>query len=77
MIQGFAGKLELHINGVKLSIVLISRRATKRGGTQSYSRGLDHRGNAGNYVETEQIVIKGDQYFSFFMVRGSAPLHWS
>ena len=34
-------------------------------------------GNAGNYVETEQIVITGDQYFSFLMVRGSAPFYWS
>ena len=50
MIQGFVGKLELHINGVKLYIVLISRRGIKRGGTQSYARGVDQYGNAGNYV---------------------------
>ena len=44
MIQGFVGKLELHINGSKQSVVLISRRATKRGGTQSYTRGIDNEG---------------------------------
>lgn len=52
MIQGFAGRLELHINGVKMYIVLISRRAVKRGGTQLYTKGIDREGNAGNYVET-------------------------
>ena len=66
----------MHINGVKLSIVLISRRAIKRGGTQSYGRGIDNEGNAGNFVETEQIIITGDHYFSFLLVRGSAPLFW-
>ena len=50
IIQGFVGKLELIINGVKMTIVLISRRAVKRGGTHSYARGLDKDGNAGNYV---------------------------
>jgi hypothetical protein len=50
VIQGFVGRLELHINGLKLTVVLISRRAVKRGGTQSFARGIDIDGNAGNYV---------------------------
>ena len=60
-----------------MTIVLISRRAVKRGGTQSYARGLDRDGNAGNYVETEQIIIMQEHYFSFVQVRGSAPLFWN
>lgn len=50
LIQGFVGRLEIHINGLKLFIILISRRAIKRGGTQSYARGIDFEGNTGNYV---------------------------
>ena len=42
VIQGFVGRLELHINGLKLTVVLISRRAVKRGGTQSFARGIDN-----------------------------------
>ena len=76
IIQGFVGRLDLHINGVKLSIALISRRAVKRGGAQNYARGVDHEGNAGNYVETEQIIIMQDHYFSFLQVRGSVPCFW-
>lgn len=66
----------MHINGLKLYITLISRRAIKRGGTQSYARGMDVEGNVGNYVETEQIIMIKDYYFSFLMVRGSAPVFW-
>jgi hypothetical protein len=35
VIQGFVGRLELHINGLKLTIVLISRRSVKRGGLKA------------------------------------------
>lgn len=70
------GRLELHINGVKMNVILISRRAVKRGGTQSYGRGIDRDGNAGNYIETEQIIIMKEHFFSFIQVRGSAPLFW-
>jgi hypothetical protein len=75
-IQGFVGRLEMHINGLKLFIILISRRAVKRGGTQWYARGIDSNGNTGNYIETEQIMIIKDHYFSFLQLRGSAPLMW-
>ncbi|KAL7412892.1 SacI homology domain-containing protein [Mrakia frigida] len=36
---------------------LISRRSRYRAGTRFFTRGLDHDGNAANYVETEQIVL--------------------
>jgi hypothetical protein len=49
----------------------------KRGGTQSYARGIDSEGNAGNYVETEQVLIMKDHYFSFLQSRGTVPLFWS
>ena len=42
VIQGFVGRLEMHINGLKLTVVLISRRAVKRGGTHSFARGIDN-----------------------------------
>ena len=77
MIQGFVGRMELHINGSKLCLVLISRRAAKRGGTQSFATGLDGGGNAANYVETEQILTTKDHYFSFVQCRGSAPVLWN
>jgi hypothetical protein len=33
-------------------------------------------GNVANYVETEQIITRGDSYTSFMQVRGSVPLFW-
>lgn len=60
-----------------MTIVLISRRSAKRGGTHSFARGIDAEGNAGNYVETEQILIMKDHYFSFVQCRGTVPIFWS
>lgn len=48
----------------------------KRGGTQAFARGIDAEGNAGNYVETEQIITIKDHYFSFVQSRGTVPVHW-
>lgn len=31
-------------------LILISRRAMKKGGTHTYDKGLDREGNAGNFV---------------------------
>ena len=39
-------------------------------------RGLDDKGNAANFCETEQIVRVGSKLYSFVMTRGSVPIFW-
>jgi len=54
------------------------------GGTRFNARGVDHHGNAANFVETEQLIIKHVEFeemrttflSSFVQVRGSVPLYW-
>ena len=36
IIQGFVGKMELHLQAKKIKIILISRRSRYKGGTQQY-----------------------------------------
>ena len=57
--------------------ILISRRSTAMAGTRYWTRGADDDGFSANFVETEQIVIKGDEKFAFVQVRGSVPLSWT
>ncbi|GCB64289.1 hypothetical protein scyTo_0013315 [Scyliorhinus torazame] len=40
-------------------------------------RGVDSDGNVANYVETEQLVYRGDNILSFVQLRGSVPIFWS
>lgn len=57
------GMLEIQpttFKGTPLTLVLISRRSRHRGGTRFFTRGLDDKGHAANYNETEQIVILND-----------------
>ncbi|KAM3178932.1 hypothetical protein ACTXT7_001608 [Hymenolepis weldensis] len=64
--------------GAVASYALISRRSVKRAGTRFYARGVDHDGNAANFVETEQIIyIPPGHIFSFVQIRGSVPLYWN
>ena len=77
IIQGFVGKLEIHVNAIKIKIFLISRRSRDASGTHQYTTGLDYEGHAANFVETEQIVKINDLIFSFVQMRGSVPLYWS
>lgn len=46
--------------GTPLTLVLLSRRSRHRGGTRYFTRGLDDKGHAANFNETEQIVILND-----------------
>lgn len=55
---------------------LISRRSCMRTGMRYRTRGIDHFGNAANFVETEQIVIYNNHISSFVQTRGSIPLLW-
>ncbi|GAM89468.1 hypothetical protein ANO11243_075060 [Dothideomycetidae sp. 11243] len=48
------------IKGNSLNFILITRRSRHRAGTRYFSRGIDERGNASNFNETEQTVIIND-----------------
>lgn len=63
--------------GNKFTWILISRRGVYRAGTRLFCRGIDPNGNVANFVETEQMVIAGEQRTSFVQIRGSIPLKWS
>ncbi|KAB5549697.1 SacI homology domain-containing protein [Coniochaeta sp. 2T2.1] len=57
------GVLEIrptHFKSTPLTMILITRRSRHRGGTRYFSRGLDDKGHASNYNETEQVVILND-----------------
>lgn len=65
------------INGKSFTWTLISRRTVHRAGTRMFKRGLDNEGNAGNFVETEQIVEYENSRCSLVQIRGSIPLVWT
>ncbi|KAK5113633.1 hypothetical protein LTR62_003260 [Meristemomyces frigidus] len=48
------------IKGNAMTFTLISRRSRHRAGTRYMRRGVDDQGNVGNFNETEQAVILGD-----------------
>lgn len=56
------------INNKALDYILISRRSVFRAGTRFYVRGLDSKGQAANFVETEQIVLYDEHKCSFVQV---------
>lgn len=61
-------------------LMLISRRSIYRAGTRYIKRGIDADGHCANYVETEQILLMGDDgrhAVAFIQVRGSVPVYWS
>ena len=60
-----------------MTIALISRRSRYRVGTRYFSRGLDERGNASNFNESEQLVSVDNHEVSHVQVRGSVPLQWA
>lgn len=67
----------------EFSLVLISRRSTKRAGLRYLRRGTDDEGCTANSVESEQILstptwnTTQDRIFSFTQYRGSIPLFFS
>ncbi|MBE3048412.1 SAC family polyphosphoinositide phosphatase [Candidatus Bathyarchaeota archaeon] len=57
------GMLEIRpttFKGTPLTLALLSRRSRHRGGTRYFTRGLDDKGHAANFNETEQIIILND-----------------
>lgn len=76
IIQGYVGISTVNHKNESLMLALISRRSCDRTGTRYNCRGLDDEGNVANYVETEQILVKGKYIFSHIQIRGSVPLFW-
>jgi len=66
----------LDSNGVniRLNYILISRRSCLNAGVKLIKRGLDLNGDSANFLETEHIVILGENIFSFVQMRGSPPI---
>jgi hypothetical protein len=79
LINGFVKGESVTVKGKRLDYILISRRDKRRTGTRFNTRGLDDKGNAVNFVETEQILMYFDEdlhVFSHVQIRGSIPLVW-
>uniref|UniRef100_A0A182VSN0 Phosphatidylinositol-3-phosphatase SAC1 n=1 Tax=Anopheles minimus TaxID=112268 RepID=A0A182VSN0_9DIPT len=76
IIHGFVSINDVIINGHSLSWILISRRSVQHAGTRLFCRGINQDGEVANYVETEQILIAGQDRVSFVQTRGSIPLFW-
>ncbi|MGH0150646.1 UNVERIFIED_CONTAM: hypothetical protein FKN15_026854, partial [Acipenser sinensis] len=72
--------LELFLQGGcsdSFLIALISRRSRHRAGMRYKCRGVDSKGHASIYVETEQIVYCRGHTAALVLVRGSLPVIWS
>ncbi|KAI7863846.1 SacI homology domain-containing protein [Spinellus fusiger] len=86
VIQGFVSITPCIIKSRHVTFGLISRRSQERAGTRYFSRGLDSKGHASNFVESEQILSCDLPHtlsaghplcFSFVQTRGSVPVRWS
>jgi synaptojanin len=76
VIQGFISVQQTVCKENNITLILISRRSCDRTGTRYNCRGVDDEGNVANFVETEQILITNNNYFSYVQVRGSVPIYW-
>lgn len=76
LLRGMVQYFTLVYNNKLFEFLLISRRNKYRDGTRK-TRGVDENGNVANSVETEQIVIYDENYYSFVQLRGSVPFLWS
>lgn len=78
-----------HINSVG-PFILISKRCNKNGGCHTWNRGVDEKGYAANFVETEEIFFTKDcsiidaksefqkiNAISHVEIAGSCPIFWS
>jgi hypothetical protein len=77
IIRGFVSITQAKIYGEDFDFILISRLSCKRVGTRYNTRGIDAKGNAANFCETEQIICYKQKLMSFLQIRGSVPLYWS
>lgn len=55
---------------------IVSRRSNKRAGARYWCRGADENGYVANFVETEQLILKGNKMYSYVQIRGSIPVSW-
>jgi phosphatidylinositol-bisphosphatase len=76
IIQGHYGSFVQSIGNCQIRYYLISRKSKYRSGTRFYNRGIDENSKCAQFIETEQIVIIGNQLLSFACLSGSAPLFW-
>ncbi|KAI6246827.1 Phosphatidylinositol-3-phosphatase SAC1 [Erysiphe necator] len=60
VIYGMLRIVPTQIKSTPLTLVLITRKSRHMVGTRYFSRGIDEKGNASNFNETEQIVILND-----------------
>jgi hypothetical protein len=82
VLQGFVGVTEVpvKIEGKEAltSVIIVSRRSVRRAGVRYLRRGIDDSGNCANWVETEQLLLYGDNNVcSYTQVRGSIPVYFS
>jgi hypothetical protein len=75
IIKGYAKITNIEVKGKQLRLVLISRRSNKAVGMWP-NAGVDVEGNAANSVESEQLLMYGNNVYSFVQVRGSVPVYW-
>jgi len=74
IICGYVGMFNHNINSSQIQFILITRRSQNYAGTRYNTRGIDDNGNVANFCESEQILIAGDNLYSFCQLRGSAPV---
>ena len=74
IICGYVGMYDYIINNTQIQFILITRRSQNYAGTRYNTRGIDDNGNVANYCESEQILITGNNLYSFCQLRGSAPV---
>ena len=68
ILHGFVFVKKCTINEKQFTFSLISRRSVHRAGVRYYVRGVDSRGNAANFIETEQIIFYRGHKTSFLQV---------
>ncbi|BAM39639.1 uncharacterized protein TOT_010001093 [Theileria orientalis strain Shintoku] len=77
LVQGYVGYRISHLNEEKMETLIIGRRNVKRSGTRYVARGIDEKGNVGNFVETEvRVRINEEKWYSYTQHRGSVPVFW-
>ncbi|XP_048138005.1 phosphoinositide phosphatase SAC8 isoform X4 [Rhodamnia argentea] len=76
LLQGSFQVAQLTLKSSPATILLISRRCTRRLGTRMWRRGANLEGDVANFIETEQILDVEGFRSSLLQVRGSIPLIW-
>lgn len=66
----------VYVGAQQAKAMVISRLSCERAGTRFNVRGANDEGNVANFVESEQVIVIGNNISSFMQVRGSIPLFW-